>query len=167
MLAAIAPEVLAAAATTIPELSAIGLTGAEIAAATPAMGAMAGSGLSSGATVASLPWAASALTDFPAMGLSTEAPTMSWFERLAANPGSALLEALPSRETLGTVRDVGMIGSLGKTLLTPPPARQMSAPPSLPSGSTRGYQPTTTEPIQRLANLMAQRRQATAQRRFA
>ena len=165
MLAALAPEVLAAAATSIPELTAIGLTGAEIAAATPAMGATAGAGLGQGALVAGT--SPAGLFGFPALGTEFAVPEMSWMERLTANPMSALREVMPSKDTLGTIRDVGTVGYLGKSLLTPPPARPLSPVPALSSGSTRRYQPTTDAPIQNLANLIAQRRQATAQRRFA
>ena len=128
----------AAAGVTAAEMGALGLTGAEIAAATPAMGATAGAGLGTGATVASAP---------------------SWWS-------STVDPYIPSKSTLGTFSNYNMLGQIGSAALTPDQPKAVPAPPSMPSGSTRGYQPTTNEPIQRLSNLMAHRLQATAQRRF-
>ena len=156
-LGALAVADLVGAGLTAAEIGGMGFGAAELAAAAPLMGAAAGAG---GATAAGL-------SGFPALGAELAVPEMSWMERLTANPMSALREVVPSKDTLSTVRDAGMIGALGKSLLTPSPPRPLSPVPALSSGSTRGYQPTTNAPIQMLANAIAARRQASAQRRLA
>jgi len=126
---------------TAADMAALGMTGAEIAAATPAMGATAGAGLAPGATVAAAP---------------------SWWSTLSSN----VAPYIPSRETVGTFGALNTAGQGLNAAFTPQPPK--ASAPSLPlSGSTRGYKPTANAPIQELANAIASRRQATAQRRFA
>ena len=119
------------------------LTGATEAAATPTLGA--GETAFQGA----------------AQSAGTEA-TPSWMNQLS----QAWDKYAPSKSTVQTVSNIGTIGNLGKQLLTPSKSAAPPSAPAISSGRTGSYTPTTTAPMQTLANLIAQRRQATASRRF-
>lgn len=93
-----------------------------------------------------------------------------------AAPGSLLLPEITAAAPLSSYLPTGnqlMTGTvatnMGKQLFFPPTPTLGAAPgPVLPSsGGTRGYTPVATAPAQQLAQLMAARRQASGQRRFA
>ena len=132
-------------------MSALGLTGAEIAAATPAM-AGAGTVLPAGAALG---------LEAGSTALPLTAPTLP----AAAPSGFSMSSMLPTSSQLLTGT---MATNLGKQMFFPPSPKLSAPGPVLPSsGSTGRYTPVASAPAQQLAQLMAARRQASGQRRFA
>lgn len=149
---------------TAAEMGALGLTGAEIAAATPAMGATAGAGLPIGATIAAMPEAIGSVPTFAGFE-GVPAQNQTWLHGITQGRAA---DWIPS-SAKGALENTTMVGVGGQALkgLLFPQRPSVPAPgaPSVSRGGG-GYRPTSDNQLAMLANLIAQRRAQTAQRRF-
>ena len=154
--------------------------GAATPAVAPAAGAALGGGTAAGAGVgagaAGLTGAElGALTASSGAGLGLTGAELGAGFTAGAAPYSLLLPEVTAAAPMSSYLPTGsqlMTGAVGVNAgkqLFFPPSPKLSAPgPVLPSsGSTGRYTPVASAPAQQLAQLMAARRQASGQRRFA